>query len=89
MIHSQYKTFDLLRQTSEKNMGNFSIRIVVICLFVVTFASMSFQRPAKSWRKTSARSEQPNILFILLDDVGWNDVSYHGSEIRYVLNNLE
>ena len=26
-------------------------------------------------------AEQPNIVFILVDDMGWGDVGYHGSEI--------
>ncbi len=25
---------------------------------------------------------RPNILIFLVDDLGWNDVGYHGSEIR-------
>ena len=25
---------------------------------------------------------RPNVLLILADDIGWNDVGYHGSEIR-------
>jgi len=24
----------------------------------------------------------PHIIFIMVDDLGWNDVGYHGSEIR-------
>ncbi|KAF6022692.1 ARSB [Bugula neritina] len=30
----------------------------------------------------SAASEQPNIIFIVADDYGWNDIGYHGSEIK-------
>ena len=25
---------------------------------------------------------QPNVLLIIVDDLGWNDVGYHGSEIQ-------
>ena len=26
-------------------------------------------------------AQQPHIIFIFVDDLGWNDVGYHGSEI--------
>ena len=25
--------------------------------------------------------QQPHIIFVFIDDLGWNDVGYHGSEI--------
>jgi len=27
-------------------------------------------------------SASPHIVFIMVDDLGWNDVGYHGSEIQ-------
>ena len=27
-------------------------------------------------------AKQPNIVFVLADDYGWNDIGYHGSEIK-------
>lgn len=32
--------------------------------------------------ETSPPQNRPNIILMLADDVGWNDVGYHGSEIR-------
>ena len=31
--------------------------------------------------KQAAGSDRPNIILIIADDTGWNDVGYHGSEI--------
>lgn len=30
----------------------------------------------------SKKTTQPHILFILVDDLGWSDVGFHGSKIK-------
>ncbi len=34
------------------------------------------------WSQTARDKKPPNILFLMADDTGWNDVGYNGSEIR-------
>ena len=36
----------------------------------------------KSIDKTLEASKRPNVVLIVADDYGFNDVGYHGSEIR-------
>ncbi|XP_078000117.1 arylsulfatase J-like [Glandiceps talaboti] len=43
----------------------------VLCIYILTFTITVF-----------ANSRQPHIVFILADDLGWNDVGYHGSVIK-------
>ena len=30
----------------------------------------------------ASAAERPNIVFFLIDDLGWSDVGFHGSEIK-------
>ena len=57
-----------------------SLKLFRSCLFlvVVPFLSAAGTLPAKA--QTSLK--QPNLVIFVADDLGWNDVGYHGSEIR-------
>ncbi len=47
--------------------------LVVLLLTLVTGTSFAFSATVPS------ASKRPNVIFILIDDLGWNDVGYNGS----------
>ncbi|WP_262693176.1 sulfatase-like hydrolase/transferase [Kordiimonas aquimaris] len=48
-------------------------------LFILPIASLIFIFTSPSL--SSETNDQPNIIFILVDDLGWGDVGYHGGDI--------
>ena len=68
--------------------------IIVFCFIYNTYDSLSKQsanrlrykkKSAVSFHKSSLSSNtttRPNFIFIIADDLGYNDVGYHGSEIK-------
>ena len=46
--------------------------IPVVCVFVSGYYGTA----------QAVRGEQPNIVFVLADDVGWADVSWNNKEMR-------
>lgn len=47
----------------------------VFVLFLLLSSATTFSRSEKE-------PVQPHIVFILVDDLGWSDVGFHGSKIR-------
>lgn len=49
--------------------------------FTYLFLSQLSSTKAQNGGPGSPNTTQPHIMFIMVDDMGWNDIGYHGSEI--------
>ena len=53
--------------------------LISVWIVVVTFVSVSGWGNSETWA-AEPEVDKPNILFIFLDDLGWKDTSYMGSD---------
>lgn len=54
-----------------------------LTLFLAFICSHSVQASWDNWRNGADEFyKQPHIVFVLVDDQGFRDVGYHGSEIK-------
>ena len=54
----------------------------VLALLMTATVLASCSSPGGGRSAAPAESKRPHIVLIMADDLGWNDVGYHGSPVR-------
>jgi arylsulfatase A len=66
---------------SIEHMKNFSAHIFAFVLLIA-----SFQVPVQAVDSPSRAQTKPNVIFFLVDDLGWADLGYEGSSLYHTPN---
>lgn len=63
--------------------AGFRLTVMLLRLFVLTPLVLGpVKASAESLSATATVNGLPNVIIIMADDMGWDDVGYHGSDIR-------
>ncbi|MBX3421341.1 MAG: sulfatase-like hydrolase/transferase [Pirellulaceae bacterium] len=54
---------------------------IVMCCLSLCILLMGLNEPGRTCCAEAVQSSQPNIVFIMADDLGWADVGFHGGNV--------
>ena len=62
-----------------EHINSFSLLVsgMQVCFLILIFSAISAGKKGRSGKNT-----KPNIIFVLADDIGWNEVSWHNKHIK-------